>query len=153
MTKEVLIHIKSQQYIQGMPEDDEPIELITTGEYYFRNGTHYLLYEETMEGFTEPTHNMVKIRPGLMEVRKKGLVNVNMIFEKDKKNVSFYKTPMGTLQMEITPTRVCMEKREKSMEICAEYALGMNDSPVADCVMNIRVTEKGDKQRTTFFHD
>ena len=88
MTKEVLIHIRGVQNMGGITEQDEPIELITPGEYYFRNNTHYLLYEERMEGFTEPVHNMVKFRPGMMEVRKKGLVNVHMIFEKDKKNMS-----------------------------------------------------------------
>ena len=69
MTKEVLIHMKGLQSIKDMQEQgEEPLELITAGEYYFRNKTHYLLYDEVMDGFTEPTHNMTKIRPGLMEV-------------------------------------------------------------------------------------
>ena len=98
MTKEVLIHMKGLQNMPDMQgQENEPLELITAGEYYFRNNTHYFLYDEMMEGFTEPTHNMIKIRPGLMEVRKRGVVNVHMIFEKDKKNVAFYKTPLGTL--------------------------------------------------------
>lgn len=152
MTKEVLIHMKGLQSMEGMQvPDEEPLELITTGEYYYRNQTHYLLYDEMMEGFTEPTHNMVKIRPGLMEVRKKGVVNVHMIFEKDKKNIAFYKTPLGTLEMEIAATRVMMAESARWMEIEADYALGMNGSPVADCVMKIRVTPKGDKEAADFF--
>ena len=147
MTKEVLIHMKGIQnmlYIQG--QENEPLELITAGEYYFRNNTHYFLYDEMMEGFTEPTHNMIKIRPGLMEVRKRGVVNVHMIFEKDKKNVAFYKTPLGTLEMDITATRVMMAETEQWLDIQAEYALGVNGNAVADCVMQIRVTPKGNKE-------
>ena len=152
MTKEVLIHMKGLQSIKDMQEQgEEPLELITAGEYYFRIKTHYLLYDEVMDGFTEPTHNMIKIRPGLMEVRKRGVVNVNMIFEKDKKNVAFYKTPLGTLEMDITATRVMMAETEEWMEIQAEYALGMNGNAVADCVMQIRVTPKGNKEAARFF--
>lgn len=152
MTKEVLIHMRSEQFpVDPQQPKDDPLELITAGEYYFRNGTHYFLYDEMMEGFTEPAHNMMKVRPGLMEVRKKGVVNVNMIFEKDKKNIAFYQTPMGTIEMDIAATRVMMAESEKAIEVQAEYALGMNGSAVADCVMNIRVTPQGDKENTTFF--
>lgn len=150
MTKEVLIHMKSIQTIEGQ-QGEEPLELITAGEYYYRNHTHFLLYDEMMEGFTEPTHNMVKIRPGLMEVRKRGVVNVHMIFEKDKKNIALYQTPLGTLEMEIAATRVMMAEAEQWLEIQAEYALGMNGSAVADCVMQIRVTPKGNKEAALFF--
>ncbi|HIS26661.1 MAG TPA: DUF1934 domain-containing protein [Candidatus Pullilachnospira intestinigallinarum] len=144
MTKEVLIHIRGLHTPDGGSEE-EPLELITTGEYYFRNNTHYLLYDEMMEGFTEPSHNMIKIRPGLMEVRKKGVVNVQMIFEKDKKNLAIYKTPFGRLEMEIAATRIIMGESSSSFEIHAEYALGMNGSPVTDCVMDIRAIPREDK--------
>lgn len=147
MTKEVLIHMKGLQNMPDMQgQENEPLELITAGEYYFRNNTHYFLYDEMMEGFTEPTHNMIKIRPGLMEVRKRGVVNVHMIFEKDKKNVAFYKTPLGTLEMDITAPRVMMAETEQWLDIQAEYALGVNGNAVADCVMQIRVTPKGNKE-------
>ena len=152
MTKEVLIHMKGLQNMPDMQgQENEPLELITAGEYYFRNNTHYFLYDEMMEGFTEPTHNMIKIRPGLMEVRKRGVVNVHMIFEKDKKNVAFYKTPLGTLEMDITATRVMMAETEQWLDIQAEYALGVNGNAVADCVMQIRVTPKGNKEAARFF--
>ena len=37
-------------------ETDEPIETVTPGEYYFRNGKHYILYEEVQEGIAEVTN-------------------------------------------------------------------------------------------------
>ena len=84
MTKEVLIHLKGMQTTDDPHGSDEPLELITVGEYYYRNNTHYLLYDEQMEGLDEPIHNLVKIRPGHMEVRKKGPVQTNMVFEDRK---------------------------------------------------------------------
>lgn len=151
MTKEVLIHMRGIQTLEEEQGQEEPMELITVGEYYLRNNTHYFLFDEMMEGFREPTHNMIKFRPGKMEVRKKGSVDVQMIFERDKKNLAFYKTPFGTMEMEIATTKVAMEETEEKMEIRAEYALGINGNPVADCVMQLRVTPKGDKRGTVFF--
>jgi uncharacterized beta-barrel protein YwiB (DUF1934 family) len=152
MTKEVLIHMKGLQIMNDPGSgENEPLELITPGEYYYRNNTHYLLYDEVMEGYAKPIHNMIKIRPDMMEVRKKGVIDVQMIFERDKKNIAFYRTPYGTMEMEIAATKVMMQETAKWMEIQAEYALGMNGSAVADCVMQIRVTPKGDKEDTIFF--
>ncbi len=151
MTKEVLVHIRGQQTLPGQTEPEDAIETLTTGEYYFRNGTHYLLFDEMFEGVEEPAHNMMKLRPGLMEVRKRGAVNVHMIFEADKKNFAFYQTPMGTMEMEITATSVSLRGTAEWLEIKSRYALGMNGVLVADCDLTIRVTPRDQKGKTTFF--
>lgn len=155
MTKEVLIHIISRQSLRDSQghrlEQEEPIELITTGEYYYRNNTHYLLYEESIEGYQEPTHNMLKLRPGMMEVRKRGVINVQMIFEPDKKTAAYYRTPYGTMELEIAAWGVTLEKTKEGMKILANYSLGMNQNPAADCEMEIRITPKG--ERISLFSD
>ena len=48
MEKEVLIHVRG---LQMMETDDsqEPIEIVVPGQYYFRNGSHYLRYEEMLD--------------------------------------------------------------------------------------------------------
>ena len=48
MEKEVLIHVKGL-HMMDTPEGDEPIEIVVPGEYYFRNGSHYLRYERSEE--------------------------------------------------------------------------------------------------------
>lgn len=151
MTKEVLIHMKGLQMMENMEDQGEPVELITVGEYYFRNKNHYLLYEEVMEEGSDPVKNIVKIRPGTMEVRKKGIVDVHMIFEENKKNLAYYKTPFGTIEMEIAATKVAVEEKEDEINIRTDYALGMNGMSVADCSMKIRAIPKGDKKGAVFF--
>ena len=153
MTTEVLIHIKTQQILKDRAADetDDVIELMVSGEYSFRNGTHYLLYEETMEGFTEPTKNLVKVRSNYMEVRKKGTVNVTMTFETGKKHTALYKTPFGILEMEFDTSKVRVDGVGKCMEICAEYVLGMNNSPISECKMQMRIAAKSDADGLEFF--
>ena len=79
MTKEVIITIRGLQ--AGPDTDGEPIEMIITGEYYYKNNKHYILYEEVMEGETATNKNRIKIAPGYMELVKSGLVIVHMLFE------------------------------------------------------------------------
>ena len=71
MTKEVLIHLKGMQTTDAPHGSDDPLELITVGEYYYRNNTHYLLYEEQMEGLDEPIHNLVRSVPVIWKCEKK----------------------------------------------------------------------------------
>ena len=138
MDKEVLIHVSGLQTIDAEGEQ-EPIEIVVPGEYYFRNGSHYLRYEEIMEDFTEPTINYIKISPKGMEVRKKGVVNVHMVFEQGKKNMTYYSTPYGTLQMGIAATNLELMESEENLQMKADYALDMNEEHVADCYLAIQV--------------
>ena len=48
MTKDVLLSIKGLQI--GENEQNDTIEVISPGDYYFRNGKHFFMYEEVMEG-------------------------------------------------------------------------------------------------------
>ena len=63
MDKEVLIHVRGLQTMDADGEQ-EPLEIVVPGQYYFRNGSHYLRYEEVMEDFAEPTVNYIKNSPG-----------------------------------------------------------------------------------------
>ena len=58
MEKEVLIHVKGL-HMMDTPEGDEPIEIVVPGEYYFRNGSHYLRYEEMLDEQGDPTVNYI----------------------------------------------------------------------------------------------
>ena len=147
MNKEVLIHVSGLQTIDAEGEQ-EPIEIVVPGEYYFRNGSHYLRYEEIMEDFTEPTINYIKISPKGMEVRKKGVVNVHMVFEQGKKNMTYYTTPYGTIEMGIAATNLNLEEGDSSLNMKVDYALDMNQEHVADCYLAIKAQPKDCKDFT-----
>ncbi len=141
MTKEVLITIRGLQFIsQG--DDAEPVEVVTPGEYYYKNGSHYLLFDELTEGFTESTHNMMKFRDGHLEVRKKGLVDVNMVYELNKKTMSYYQTPFGVMHMGIATTSFYKRVTKDEIELVIDYALEMNEAFVADCTININIKSR-----------
>ena len=72
MQKEVLIHVRGLQMMDSQG-DQEPIEIVVPGQYYFRNGSHYLRYEELLDETAEPTINYIKMSEKGLEVSKKGL--------------------------------------------------------------------------------
>ena len=141
MDKEVLIHVRGLQTIDA-DGDQEPVE------YYFRNGSHYLRYEEVMEDFAEPTINYIKISPKGMEVRKKGVVNVHMVFEQGKKNMTYYTTPYGTIEMGIAATNLDLKENDGGLNMKVDYALDMNQEHVADCYLAIKAQPKNCKDFT-----
>lgn len=104
MTKDVIVTISGLQ-IQA-EGDAEPMEVITSGTYYKKNGKHYVLYDEAVEGFEEGTKNVIKLYDNCLDVTKKGVSTVHMLFEKDKKNMSYYYTPFGSLLIGI-PGEAC----------------------------------------------
>lgn len=141
MTREVLITIRGLQ--NGSETDGQPIEMTTAGEYFYKNNKHYLIYEEVMEGETKTTKNRIKAAPGMMELTKNGIINVHMVFEENKKNVTHYHTPYGSLTMGIDAKQVLLEEEEDRMQITVVYGLEMNGEFVADCNIHIIVKSKG----------
>ena len=57
MTKDILINISG---LQMDVDPNDPIEMMTTGAYYLRNGKHYILYDELSED-NEIVKNVIKI--------------------------------------------------------------------------------------------
>ena len=141
MEKEVLIHVKGL-HMMDAPEGDEPIEIVVPGEYYFRNGSHYLRYEEMLEDHGDPTVNYIKISPKGMEVRKKGQVNTHMVFEQGKRNMAFYTTSYGPLEMGISATNLELKESDSRQDMKVNYSLDLNQEHVADCYLDIHAQGK-----------
>lgn len=141
MDKEVLIHVRGLQMMMG-DQGEEPIEIVVPGMYYFRNGSHYLRYEEILDDSAEPTVNYIKMSAKGVEVRKQGLVNVHMVFEQGKKNMTYYSTPFGTIEMGISTTGLKLQEEEKRIGMEIDYTLNMNEGHVADCILSIQAENR-----------
>lgn len=135
MTKEVMVTISGLHMADG--EEQEPIELVHVGEYYERNGTHYILYDEVLEGIPQPVRNVVKIKDRCLEIQKKGPVSVNMLFEEGRSQSSTYSIPYGSFLMQTRTDSVTVQNEEEKMEVSAVYVLEINGEHIADC--NIRI--------------
>ena len=138
MTKDVLIAIRGMQF-EGA-EDPESIEVIQKGQYYQRNGSHYLVYEEPVEGTNEVIHNLIKFKENEVQVTKKGAINTMLSFKENEKNMTNYATPFGNLLMGINTQMIEQAIREDQIHVHVEYALDVNYEFLADCKIDITVT-------------
>ena len=141
MNKDVLIHVRGLQLMET-DDEQEPIEIVVPGQYYFRNGSHYLRYEEMLDDSAQTTLNYIKMSSEGVEIRKQGQVNVHMVFEQGKKNKTFYNTPYGTLQMGIAATGLELKESEDDIQMKVDYALDMNEEHVADCYLTVQAQSK-----------
>ena len=141
MNKDVLIHVRGLQLMET-DDEQEPIEIVVPGQYYFRNGSHYLRYEEMLDDSAQTTVNYIKMSSEGVEIRKQGQVNVHMVFEQGKKNKTFYNTPYGTLQMGIAATGLELKESEDDIHMKVDYALDMNEEHVADCYLTVQAQSK-----------
>ena len=143
MTKEVLVAIRGLQFDDA--DEETNIETVNVAEYYEKGNSRYVIYEEVEEGTAESTKNIIKFKDNVMELTKKGLVNVHMVFEENQKNMTNYATPFGDILIGIDTADIKIEEASDEINVSVGYTLEANYEHLADCriEMSIRPREEG----------
>lgn len=139
MKKDVLVSISGLQF---EIDKEEAVEVISVGEYYNRNGKHYILYDEILEEVEGITNCTLKISDKQVSIQKKGANNVHMIFEANRKNITYYNTPFGDLQIGINTTSIKVTEEEDQILVTINYELDINYSHVSDCEIQVKITSR-----------
>lgn len=146
MTKDVLVSISGLHLdvVENISEEEsEAIEVVTPANYYCKNGKHYILYDEVTEGISGVTKNKIKISgEDSLEIMKSGISNAHMIFEKNKKNLTYYQTPYGQMLVGVNTKNMEIRVTEKNIDVCVDYELDVNHEPLADCKIKMNITSK-----------
>ena len=152
MTKDVLVSI-SGHHIDIMAEPDDKIEALESGEdaievvtpasYYCRGGKHYILYDEVLEGMAGTIKNRIKIT-GIdsVEIVKSGLSSSHMIFEKNRKNLTYYRTPYGQMLVGVNTRNMEVSVEDDRINVQVDYELDVNHEPLADCKIKLDIVSK-----------
>ncbi len=141
MTKDILVSIRGLQISSGQ-EENEPVEVITAGDYYKKNNKHYVIYDELVEGFEGVTKNVIKVHEDCVDITKKGIMNVHMVFEKNKKNVTCYETPFGNMMLGINASDIQITEEEDAISVDVKYALELNYEHLADCSIRMAIQSR-----------
>ena len=138
MTKDVLVSISGmhEEIVAVTPEveddENEAIEVVTPA-----------TYEEVVEGTSGVIKNRIKINGDeCVEIVKSGLSNSHMIFEKNKKNQTFYKTPYGQMLIGVNTRHLQVDFEEDKIAVQIDYELDVNHEPMADCKIRMNIVSK-----------
>ena len=141
MTKDIMLRISGVQFPDGEDNSEEMV-VITSGSYFEKDGRHYIKYDEVQEDSNEVIRNLLKIENGSLELTRRGMTNVHMVFEKDKKSESYYDTPFGRFLVGISATHLDVREKEDSIDVQVKYALEINSEYIADCSISICANSK-----------
>lgn len=149
MTQDVLLTISGLHEMGDLNievEEENVLETITPAKYYLKNGKHYVLYDEVVEGLPGVIKNKIKITDGkILEIIKSGSTNSHMIFEEGKSNLTIYDTPYGQFHLDTHTSTLEVMEYENEISVKVEYGLDMNNQKVADCTVFLSIKPKSAK--------
>ncbi len=143
MEKDVLLTISGLQELGGDSED-EPIEVVTSASYFYKNGKHYVLYDEVQEGESSVSRNTIQFTDRYISVTKHGAENVHMVIESEKQNVTYYHTPVGMMHISLDGKNVTVSEKKDSIKVEARYGLDINYEHIANCTLQIGISPRND---------
>ena len=141
MNREVELVLSGLHDTEGA-SDKDAVKTAQTAQYFKRNDSHYLLYEEVMEGVDGVSKRRIKFRDNLLELTRRGAVDMHMIFEENKRHVVPYNTPYGQLMQGIETRRVQVEEQEDQICVTVEYILDQEGEPFSESCLKLHIREK-----------
>lgn len=140
MTKNVELSISGLQWDEK--EEQGNIETVAEAAYFKKNGSHYLLYEEVLEGFDQTSKNRIKFKEHQMELTRQGLMNTHMVFEEEKTHMTDYRTPYGNFLLGINTEKITVEEKPGVICVTVEYKIEIGDEPISRNQIKIEIREK-----------
>lgn len=143
MTSKVLVSITGTHIDE---EGEDTVQTVQPGTYKYMQGKHIVIYEEILEESLNvapvTAQCLLKMAADSVSLRKKGDAHADMHFEAGKSHETLYDTPMGTMHMRLTTTKLQLEEREDYLCLKLEYGLDMNYNHISDCRIQIEITPK-----------
>lgn len=134
MKRKAIISVLSRQV-----GDDEDIEVVTPGVFYFQDGDFCAEYSETEISGMEGTTTTLKIKPEKFSLIRNGSTNAKMDFDKNSESISMYHTPYGTLELKIETKRLDINIDDNGGDIYIKYLLSILGQEPLDTSLKINI--------------
>lgn len=108
--RNVMIKIKGKQ--TNSEGEENVIELFTEGKLYTKNGSYYLVYDETEISGMEGSTTTLKIQGKKVSMKRFGNNSSNLIFEMGQRHKAEYMTAYGDMTLEVITDRVDVDISE-----------------------------------------
>lgn len=136
MKKEVIISVI------GSREGEAPSVVTSRGDYFIKDGMHYLFFEEQDEESRSIIKNRIRMNECQVEIKKSGAVASHMIFQIGNRHAFMYQTPYGDIRMVIDTKMIKLRETEKEIEMQLSYHIFSEEEMVSDNKVQIKIIEK-----------
>ena len=140
MTKDIILTISGLHATDG--EADEPVEILSPGQYYFKNGKHYVLFDEIMEGIDGVLKSTLKFTEDRVELFRNGGAATRMVFQKEQEHMVLYQTPMGVLSISLYTEDIISDLREDHMSLEIFYSLKTDGLVLTESTVRLNICPK-----------
>ncbi len=140
MTKDIILTISGLHDNEG--EMDAPIETMTPGQYYLKNGKHYVVYDEVLEGLEGTLKSTIKFTEAQVELIRNGAASTRMVFQPGHEHMVIYQTPMGPLSISLYTDDIKMEIEENRINLKIDYSLKTEGIVISESTVHIEVCPK-----------
>ena len=100
--------------------------------YYQKQNSHYLIYEEALDGYPTPFQTRLKVKGESLELYRAGAIKQRMLFEEGNAYCTEYVTPYGTLMLEMRTKQLDVNMLEEKLSIIAEYDIYSNGNKISE---------------------
>ena len=131
--------------LTGIQEDEsgerDVNSISAPAEYYEKNGTHYIFFEEKDTETNAAVKSTIKFKNGILELSKKGNVTTRMVFQTGQEFISDYITSLGCLQIGIQTHSVDCYFKKGLPQLKATYTLTNEGQAVSENVIIIKLSK------------
>lgn len=145
MKKDVIISISGLQEAPESEERQEPVELVTAGRYYRKNGNYYISYEETALTGLEGTRTTLKVGGDTVRVIRTGLYPSELVFQQGKRHLSLYHTDYGDLSVVVSTHQIKNTLTDEGGEIDVRYAVEIGSNPIGVNHLRLKINDAEQK--------
>ena len=140
MTKDIILTISGLHATDG--DSDAPIETMKPAQYYMKNGKHYVVYDEILDGLEGTLKSTIKFTENQVELIRNGAASARMIFQPGQEHMVIYQTPMGPLSISLYTEDMEVVMEENYMSLRIDYSLKTEDVIVSESTVNISLCPK-----------
>ncbi len=140
MTKDILLTISGLHETDG--EADAPVEVISPGQYFLKNGKHYILFEEVLEGLEGLVKSTLKFTEDQVEFIRTGAASARMIFQKEQEHRALYQTPMGPLMISVYTEDIISKIEDEQIDLEIVYSLKAEEEILTESTVRIHICQK-----------
>ncbi len=138
--KDVMISITGEQYVGG--GEDDTMQLVTDGQYCYKDGRGTLSYEESEITGLAGTRTSFRFSPEGIVLSRDGTVTSRMEFREGGRSTFLYDTPYGSMTIGLDTHKIHNNLGEHGGDLVIDYVLNFDHRVAGRNKFTIKVKER-----------